>query len=103
MAIARPELTERMQFSRPGLAEEPVPGIGSEGRDTREAGVDVAELDRANQAGEVAAKRAQGLVTLRLDTDNKKDCCACKWPEHFLRNRNFVRPVGRHPACLVLL
>ena len=62
MAIACPELPERMQFGGPGIAEEPVPGIGSEGRDTSERGVDVAELDRANQAGEVAAKRAQGGV-----------------------------------------
>ena len=48
MAITGLELPERMQFGRPGIAEEPVPGIGSESRDTGEAGVDVAELHRAN-------------------------------------------------------
>src|ERR1700677_4017813 len=89
-----------MQFSRAGLAEELVPGIGSEARDTREAGVDVAELDGANQPGEVAAKRAQGCVTLRLDGHNQEDRCTSEWPQHFLRNRNLVH---RHQSCLVLL
>jgi hypothetical protein len=82
IAIARAEFPEGMQFNRPGLAEELVPGIGSEARDAREAGVDVAELDGANQPGEVTGKRAQGCVTLRLDGDHQEDRCAREWSEH---------------------
>jgi len=49
-----------MQFGWPGIAKEAVPGIRSEGRDTGEAGVDVAELHCANDPGEVAAKTSAG-------------------------------------------
>ncbi len=106
MAVAGPELPKGMQFRRPGLAEEPVPGIRSESRDTSEAGIDVAKLHRANQPGEVAAKRAHGGITLRLRLhgDHQKNRRAREWCEHRLRKRNLIRVVEhRHPACLVLL
>ena len=106
MAVARPEFPEGMQFGGPRIAEEPVPGIRSEGSDTSESGVDVAEFHRANQPGEVAAERAHGSVAFRfrLHRDNKEDCCAGEWREHWLRKRSLVWLIERpHPTCLALL
>ena len=49
MAVATPEFSERMQFGWSRIAEEPIPGIRSEGRNAGESSINVAELDRANQ------------------------------------------------------
>ena len=83
------ELPEGMQFGGPGIAEEPVPGIRSESRDTSERGIDVAELHRANDSGKVAAKRAHGGVALRLwlYRNHQEDRRARELREHRLRKR----------------
>ena len=84
MAVAGTEFPEGMQFGGPGIAEEPVPGIRSEGRDTRKSGLDVAELHRANQPSEVTTKRTHAGITfgLRLHGDDKEDCRAREGCEH---------------------
>ncbi len=75
MPIAAPKLPERMKFGRTRIAKEPVPHIGTESRDTGQSGLDVAELDRTNQSGEVATEGAEGCITLwlRLHGDDKED------------------------------
>ena len=96
MALPRPDLTKRMEFSRPGFLEELVPGIRSESRDTRESCCDATEIDRAKNSRQVSTERAHGCVTLavRLDADNQEYCGAREWRKDGLGNRCWILSAG---------
>jgi hypothetical protein len=105
MPIAASELSERMKLGWSDVAKEWVPGVGTERHDACEPGIDVTELDRTNQSGEVSAERADGCVTfwLRFHRDDEEDCGARKGCEHGLRKWNLIRFVDhRHLSCLDL-
>jgi hypothetical protein len=78
-----------MEFGRPRLSEELVPGIRSESRDTRESTLDTTEIDRPKNPREIGAERAHGCVALaiRLDTANQEYRCAGEWRKNGLRHR----------------
>jgi hypothetical protein len=96
MAFPRPEFAKWMEFSRPGLLEELVPGIRSESRDTREACFETTEIYRAKNSREISAERAHGGVTLgvRLDTDDEEYRGARERCQDRLRDRCGIFSAG---------
>ena len=59
MARSGTKFPEGMQFRRPRLPEEAVPGVASEPDDARQSSLKIAKFHRAHQRGEVSTKRAQ--------------------------------------------
>ena len=88
MALPGPYFAERMEFGGPRFAEELVPGIRSESRDTREPCLYATEIDRAKNSRKVSAERAHCYVALavRLDTDDEEYRCAGEGRKNGLRN-----------------
>jgi hypothetical protein len=49
------DFAEGMQLLRPRLAEQPIPRLGAEAHDARQAAFEIAETDGADEARQVAA------------------------------------------------
>jgi hypothetical protein len=93
MARTGSDFVEGMQLRRPRLAEEPVPGVGSDAKDAREVSLDVAEANGSLQGGQVGAKGSDGSTTRRawLDRRDEEDGGARKGPKHRLwRGRGVI-------------
>ncbi len=60
LARPGPELSEGMKFSRARIAEQPIPGVRPDPHHAGEAGLEIAKLNRANQARKVRAERPRG-------------------------------------------
>ena len=103
MALPRPDLTKRMEFSRPRFSEELVPGIRSESRDTREPCLDATEIDRAKDSRQISAERAHGCVALavRLNAGNEEYRGAGERRKDGLRNRCWIFSTGQAHANIL--
>src|SRR5260370_38841906 len=75
MTWAGLDFPKGVQFLRPRLAEEPVPGVGSDSHHAGEVALDIAEANRTDQRREGAAKRPYGCSIRRAggDRDHHED------------------------------
>ena len=73
-------------------AKELVPGVGAESGDAGEARLNVAELNGADQSGEVGGEGAQKRVSglLLANAHNQKDRCARERTDDRLRKDDLV-------------
>jgi hypothetical protein len=78
-----------MEFGGPRFAEELIPGIRSESRDTRETSFYATEIDGAKNSRKISAERAHDCVALAvwLDTNDQEYRCAGEGRKNGLRNR----------------
>ena len=84
-------------------AEQPRPDVRPEAGDAGQAGVEVAEADRAHQTGQVGGERADagGVVLAGVDGDDQDERGPGQRCEHGLRfghQHSFVIRLGPHPA-----
>jgi hypothetical protein len=90
MTRSGPDFPERMEFGWSRVPEQPVPCVGSNSHHAGKAGFEVAKFDRANQRGEVCAKRSHGRAIVRAgiyrhdqeDRDAGEGCRYGLWNNH---------------------
>ena len=88
MAHAGLEFPKWVEFCRPRLTKEPVPGVGPDPHHAGEVSPDIAEADRTDQRREVAAKRpdCRSVRGARVDRDDHEDRGAGQILNHQLRH-----------------
>src|ERR1700688_5310316 len=86
MTWAGLDFPKGVQLLRPRLAEEPVPGVGSDSHHAGEVSLDIAEADRTDQRREVAAKRpdCRSIRHAGVDRYDQKDRSAGQILNHLL-------------------
>ncbi len=92
MARAGFDFAERMQFRRPRCAKQSVPRVRSEPHHAGQIAFDIAKAHRADQSGEIAAQRSDGVAACRpgIHRDDQKDRGAGQRLNHHLRDRRQV-------------
>src|SRR5437763_7922445 len=82
-----PDLPERVELRRPGSAEKPVPGGGTEPHYAGEVALEVPKGYRANEGGEVFAKASDGpaVVIAGVDCNHLEDRGTRQRRDHRLR------------------
>ena len=94
MARSGTNLAEGMQFHRPRLPEEAVPGVGSKPDDAGESSLQVAKFHGAHQRGEVSAERAQSRAIFRTRVEG------CDQEDRGVsERRGYCLCEGRRSAC----
>src|SRR2546429_7084995 len=81
------DLPERVELRRPGSAEKPVPGGGTEPHYAGEVALQVPKRNRSNEGREVFAEGSNGLavVVTRIDRNYQEDRGARQRRDHRLR------------------
>ena len=106
-----------MQFGRPRLAEQPVPGVGADPHHAGQIALDIAEADRADQAGRspqndriAALFAAPGLTVTTRKIAARVKSCTTSWdtgagPDAVTGPASFVAPCYKKPfvTCLICI
>ena len=78
-------LDERVQLGRPRTGEQPVPGVGADRGDHRQALGRVAEADRAHQPRDVGQRVVDGRLAAFVDGGHQEDGRGCQRRQNRLR------------------
>ena len=98
VARSRPNLTEGVKFGRAWVPEQPVPRLGTDTQNARQATFEIAKLHSAKYCREVCAKRPHGgtMVRARIYCCDQEDRNTGKWSGYGLRNDKHALTVFRH-------